>query len=132
MGVVKTKKHKYEKEIFKICKTCLKGTCCKDGVDVDLEQAKKISKLRLKLKRPWFRDLFRDSDMPSGWALSTAVKKGSCIFQAKDYRCRIYNYRPKYCRDFPIEHGGMAEFYHYLCEKPHHIKRKVKKYLKRA
>ena len=121
-----TKKH-----IDAICKTCITGSCCRDGVEVDLEEAKKISKLKLRLKKPWFNLLQPDRDMPSGWSLSTVVRDGSCVFHKKDYKCRIYEMRPFYCRAFPVEEGEVSKFFHYLCEKPKSLKRKIKKHFKK-
>ncbi len=116
-----------KRRLTKVCKTCATGSCCKDGVDVDLEEAKKISQLDINLEKPWFDKPFEDSDMPSGWAVSTVTRDGRCVFQASDYRCRIYEHRPVFCRDFPLEMGQIAEHYDYLCEKPHHFRRKTKK-----
>jgi Fe-S-cluster containining protein len=113
-----------------ICKSCKIGSCCQEGVSVDLEEAMKISKLNLRLRKPWFRGLERDRDMPSGWAFSTVVSEGRCIFQKKDKRCRIYPYRPQYCREFPFENRAIAEFYGYLCKETTQFKRKVKKHFK--
>lgn len=108
------------------------GSCCQDGVDVDLEEAKRISMLNLDLKKPWFEKLFQDSDMSSGWAVSTVVRDGRCVFQKSNYKCIIYEHRPTFCRDFPLEKGRIAEFYHYLCEKPPKFKLKAKRDLKTA
>jgi len=117
-----------EEELSQICTTCKTGSCCQDGVDVDLEEAKKISQLNnINLKKPWFENLFQDSDMPSGWAVSTIVRDGRCVFQKSNYKCMIYEHRPSFCREFPLEMGRVAEYYDYLCEKPHHFKRKTKK-----
>jgi len=124
---VKNLKEISKKEIFRICKTCITGSCCQDGVDVDLREAKKISKLKLNLKKPWFEGLSQDRDMPSGWAVSTAVRNSRCVFQKNNYECLIYKDRPKHCRDFPLENGQIAELYHYLCEKPTGLKSKVKR-----
>ena len=127
---MKKQKKISKSELFRICKTCITGSCCQDGVEVDLREAKRISRFNLKLKKPWFEDFFRDSDLPSGWGVSIIKRNGSCIFQKKDKRCSIYKYRPRYCRDFPLEYGQVAEHYHYLCEKPPGLKHKVKRHLK--
>lgn len=121
-----------KREFLKLCDTCLSGLCCKDGVDVDLEEAKKISRLKLKLRKPWFENLFKDKDMPSGWAVSTAVRNNSCVFQKDNYKCIIYKNRPRHCRDFPLEQGVVAKYYHYLCEKPPSLKRKMKKIFRKS
>ena len=41
-----------KREHLELCKSCIAGFCCQDGVDLDLEEAKRISKLKLNLKRP--------------------------------------------------------------------------------
>lgn len=115
-----------KKMILGLCKTCVTGLCCRDGVEADLSEAKKIATLKLNIKKPWFQGLFYDKDLPSKWGLSTVVRDGRCVFQAKDYRCRIYKYRPNYCREFPLEFGTLPKLYHYLCEKPRHIKTAIK------
>ncbi len=119
-----------EEKLLQMCTTCATGSCCQDGVEVDLDEAKKISKLKVNVKKPWFEGLFEDSDMPSGWGISTVKRDGRCLFQRKNYLCMIYEHRPAFCREFPIENGRIAEFYNYLCEKPSHIKRSVKRHLK--
>jgi len=110
------------KKIFDVCKACITGTCCREGVDVDIEEAKKISRLSVSVKKPWFGDFFYDKDLPSKWGVSTVVRDGRCVFQSQDKKCLIYKNRPRYCRDFPIELGGIAEWYDYLCEMPEHVK----------
>jgi Fe-S-cluster containining protein len=106
-----------EEKLLEKCITCLTGSCCKDGVEVDLKEAQKISQLAIDLSKPWFEGLCEDRDMPSGWATSTVVREGRCVFQRSDYRCMIYEHRPMYCREFPLENGRVAELYDYLCEK---------------
>ncbi|MFC1708502.1 YkgJ family cysteine cluster protein [Candidatus Omnitrophota bacterium] len=117
-------------ELLEICTTCANGSCCQDGVEVDLEQAKTISKLNINLKKPWFEGLIEDNDVPSGWGISTVVRDGRCVFQRKNHLCMIYKHRPIFCRDFPMEKGQIAEFYSYLCEKPSSLKRKAERDLK--
>ena len=124
---MKNSKKITEQELLSMCTTCVTGSCCKDGVEVDLEEAKRISKLNINLRKPWFVNLLEDSEMPSGWSVSTTVRHGRCVFQRKDYKCMIYEYRPTFCRDFPLEKGRIAEFYNYLCEKPPKIKLKAKR-----
>ncbi|MDD5356170.1 MAG: YkgJ family cysteine cluster protein [Candidatus Omnitrophica bacterium] len=119
-----------EKEFLKLCNSCISGSCCQDGVEVDLEEAKKISRLKIKLRKPWFENLSKDKDMPSGWAVSTTVRNNRCVFQKGNYKCLIYPHRPTYCRDFPLEHGKIAQYYHYLCEKPTSLKRKARRDLR--
>jgi len=119
-----------KKEIKKRCSVCRVGSCCQDGVEVDLKKAKKISKLKLPMQRPWFEGLCEDKNMPSGWMVSTMVKDGRCIFQMKNKKCRIYSVRPKHCKDFPFEQNSMAEFYNYLCKEANHFKKKARKYFR--
>ena len=107
-----------KRELLKSCKACKRGSCCQDGVELDLQEARRISKLKLRLKKPWFEDLLKDTNLPSGWKVSTVARDGRCVFQKKNFRCRIYRHRPNFCRDFPLENGGIAEFYDYLCKRP--------------
>lgn len=97
------------------CKVCITGDCCAEGVDIDLEEAKKISQLNLDIEKPWFEDLFPNSDVPSGWAVSSVVRFNRCVFQDENKRCLIYEFRPRYCREFPYEKGKKAPFYDSLC-----------------
>jgi len=123
-------KEQIKKELAKRCCECRIGSCCKDGVEVDLINAMRISKLKLPLKRPWFEGLFENKDIPTGWALSTVVRDNRCIFQRKDKKCRIYTYRPKYCREFPFENDDIAQYYHYLCKESAPFKKRIKMVLK--
>jgi len=109
------------------CKGCKGGDCCQDGVDVDLAEAKRISRLKLKIRKPWFEDLFKDEGSPSGWAVGTVVRNNRCVFQDTNKRCRVYSVRPRYCREFPYENGRPAPFYKELCNKGKIIKINKKK-----
>ena len=115
-----TKKH-----ILTLCTTCMTGMCCRDGVEVDLSEAKRIAKLKVNIKKPWFEGLFYDRVLPSKWGVGTVLRDDRCVFQAEDHRCLIYKHRPQYCRDFPLEFGSIADWYHYLCELPSHTKRMI-------
>ena len=108
--------------IEQICKNCIEGTCCKGGVDVDLEEAKKISRLKIPVKKPWFTGLHEDKYLPSGWALETVVRNGRCVFQNKNKKCTIYKHRPLYCREFPYEKGKINKDVEYFCRKGKTIK----------
>jgi len=113
-----SKKNGKSKERFlRICKSCEDGTCCFGGVDVDLAEAIRISLLDLDIKKPWFEYLHRDKDLPSGWAVETTVRNGSCVFQKEDRRCVIYKIRPRYCAEYPYENGSLAKNYRYFCHK---------------
>ncbi|MFA5315518.1 MAG: YkgJ family cysteine cluster protein [Candidatus Omnitrophota bacterium] len=101
------------------CRACGLGRCCRDGVEVDLFEAARILK-RLQRQplgpvKPWFRYLRADKRFPSGFVFSTVVRDKRCVFQGKDMRCRIYPVRPRYCREFPLEDGRVAPYYHQLC-----------------
>ena len=99
------------------CESCRTGDCCQEGVDVDVEEAKHISQLKLSIKKPWFEDFFKDESSPSGWAVGTIVRNNRCIFQDKNKKCLIYDVRPRYCREFPHEGVTVAPFYKELCNK---------------
>ena len=117
---------KDKKEIYgKICKVCTSPTCCRDGVEVDLEEAKRISRLKVKIRKPWFQYLHRAPDLPSGWGLETIVRNGRCVFQHRNGKCRIYRYRPYYCREFPYEGNEFSEEAEYLCRRTHNYYHKV-------
>ena len=103
-----------KKEFLKLCDSCVTGSCCQDGVDVDLDEAKKISQLKIRLKKPWFENLTKDKDASSGWAVDTVLRNNRCVFQKENYKCLIYKYRPKHCRDFTLERDVVAKYYHYL------------------
>lgn len=106
-----------------LCQRCIEGMCCKDGVAVDLEEAKRISAFNIPLKRPWFHDLREDADFPSGWALDTTVRDGRCVFQRKDKKCRIYKGRPSSCRDFPYENNRLFKYLGYLCKEARNFRK---------
>lgn len=116
-------KRQHKKTIIdQICKNCITGSCCKDGADVDIEQAKKISRLKIAIKKPWFEGLHEDKHLPSGWAVGTIARNGRCVFQDKNKRCRIYEHRPRYCREFPYEQGRINRDVEYFCRKGKAIK----------
>lgn len=102
--------------------------CCKEGVAVDIEHAKKISSLSLTLKKPWFQDLYQDNDFPSGWSVNTIVRDGSCVFQKKNKQCRIYKDRPSSCREFPYENGEIFKNLGYLCREARSFKKVESRY----
>jgi len=116
--------------MYQHCKMCSVGSCCQDGVDVDLEEAKKIAQLQLPLEKPWFELLQKDECMSSGWSLSTTVRDNRCVFQKPDKKCMIYDHRPSYCREFPLEDGDIAEYYAYLCKEPSHSKKRMMRVFK--
>jgi Fe-S-cluster containining protein len=110
-------RERIKRRLLEICRNCVDGTCCFGGVDVDLAEALRISQLQLDIKKPWFEYLHRDPNVPSGWALETVVRNGSCVFHRPDRRCSIYDIRPHYCAEYPFEDGELAKNYQeYCCE----------------
>ena len=99
-----------------VCQACSFGTCCSEGVELDLlEVATILKEANLSLPKPWFSYLGRDKSFPSGYKFTTLVREGSCIFQDRENRCRIYPIRPRFCVEFPLEGGKKAPYYHELC-----------------
>jgi len=90
--------------------------CCKTGACVDLEEAKKIIKLKLKGE---FFHLEEDSDFPSGYFVATSYDDTPCTFLDEEGLCTIhkvdYNLKPAYCIEFPYEDGKLSEFIEDLC-----------------
>ncbi len=108
-----------------LCQGCRVGSCCAEGVEVDLFEVSRILKESVVgIPRPWFYYLRRDRTFPSGFVFSTILRHGRCVFQAPDRRCRVYSVRPRFCREFPLESGAKAPEYHRLCQ---HGKRHRKK-----
>ena len=118
-------------KLYGICKGCMRGSCCCDGVDVDLFEAVKISMLDLDIERPWFCNLRKDKDSFSGWVLETVVRNGRCLFQREDGRCVIYRVRPRYCAEYPFENGALSQSYKYLCCEADKIKNCLKTIFKK-
>jgi len=98
------------------CKT--QSRCCRLGVWVDLEEAKKI--LALGIKGGDFFHLEKDDDYPSGYRVGTSVEDESCTFITKDGLCSIhkidYDLKPEHCREFPYEKNRLSPIARYLCE----------------
>ncbi|MFA6281649.1 MAG: YkgJ family cysteine cluster protein, partial [Candidatus Omnitrophota bacterium] len=83
---------------------CVKcGKCCQHGVEVDIEEAKKLIIKYGKM----FHEMHFDKDFPSGFAVSTSIKDGKCMF-LKKRKCSIYKDRPEYCKQFPFENGKLS------------------------
>ena len=101
----------------RLCKECTVGRCCKDGVELDLLEVARILRRDPDVPQPWFRYLSRSKEFPSGFRFTTVVRHRRCVFQREDRRCAVYDVRPRYCREFPIEDGGRAPLYHYLCQR---------------
>lgn len=97
------------------CRLCGKGKCCREGVEVDLFEVARILKTKLDIPKPWFRYLGRDKSFPSGHKFSTVIRNRRCVFQNDQMRCAVYNIRPTYCAEFPMEDGKIAEFFRVLC-----------------
>ncbi len=107
-----------------VCTECYEGTCCREGVEVDLLEVARILELPLHIPKPWFEFLGRDKSFTSGFKFGTVLKEERCVFQDRSMRCSIYEIRPRFCVEFPLEAGKKAPYYHSLC---HHARRKRKK-----
>jgi Fe-S-cluster containining protein len=99
------------------CSKCkIKGSCCRSGVWVDLEEAKNIVKLDLSGK---FYDLIIDDEFPSGWKISTSSEDMFCSFLCPDGLCAIhkvnYKLKPKYCKEFPYQDGKIENYAKQYC-----------------
>jgi len=95
--------------------------CCQEGAWVDLDEALKISRLRL---RGVFTHLRKDKTFPSGYKLSTSrlvttIKDSPCTFLTDKGLCSIhkidYGLKPTHCRDFPYENGRLSQASKYYC-----------------
>lgn len=108
------------------CKTQEK--CCRLGVWVDLDEAKKI--LALGIKGGDFFHLEKDGDYPSGYRVGTSIEDESCTFYTPDGLCAIhkidYSLKPSHCKEFPYENGKLSTIAKYLCVavKARHRKKK--------
>jgi len=102
---------------LRLCRECTVGSCCRDGVELDLLDVARILRKNPDVPKPWFRYLSRSKEFPSGFRFETMVRRRRCVFQMEDRRCAIYDVRPAYCREFPIEDGRRAPLYDYLCQR---------------
>ncbi|MBC8043275.1 MAG: YkgJ family cysteine cluster protein [Rhizobacter sp.] len=108
-----------ETTAFKSCLNNLpvcKGSCCKNGVWVDQVEAAEIERqvlLRDDLKDLHGRVLFDPKETEedfdyhiSGKGIGTMLQspEGPCIFLDAEYKCRIYQFRPTFCSDYPFMH----------------------------
>jgi len=98
-----------------LCRQCAVGSCCCDGVELDLHEVARILRRDPDVPKPWFRYLSRDKRFPSGFRFTTTVRDRRCVFQTADRRCVIYDIRPRFCREFPMEGPRLAPQYPYLC-----------------
>lgn len=98
-----------------LCRVCIDGTCCREGVEADLFEVARILRMPLDIPKPWFDYLGRDRRFPSGFKFSTRLASRRCIFQKDDMRCLVYAQRPRFCREFPLEGGRRAPEYKSLC-----------------
>lgn len=96
------------------CKT--QSVCCLTGAWVDLEEAKKITALRLKGQ---FSQLEKDKDFPSGYCIGTSQEYDPCTFLDPDGLCSIhkldYSLKPSTCREFPYENNKISPAAEELC-----------------
>lgn len=109
-----------EMTAFKSCVNNLHichGNCCKNGVWVDQVEAKEIElqvRARAEFSDLHDRILFNpdesevDTDYHiSGKGIGTMLRsaEGPCIFlDTEKHTCRIYEFRPTFCRDYPFLH----------------------------
>ena len=100
---------------LKACHTCRIGTCCYGGVELTADELKRISKSNPPVAKPWFRKLIGKERSDDEHPFATVVRNGTCVFQDKNNFCLIYDVRPHYCREFPIEKGETAPHYRQLC-----------------
>lgn len=112
-----------------VCKVCGYGECCREGVEADLwEVGRILEESFLDIPRPWFKYLGRDKRFPSGYKFSTVLRNRRCVFQNKQNRCVIYEIRPRFCEEFPLEGREKAPYYRSLC----HYGKKKKNIRKRG
>lgn len=104
------------KELLERCKTCKSGLCCQEGVELNQEEMKRIAEFNPEVKRPWFGLIDAEDEPDPGYTHETLVRDGRCIFQHKDKRCLVYEVRPAYCAEFPLEDGKLAKYYKRLCD----------------
>jgi Fe-S-cluster containining protein len=105
-----------------VCVTCYQGSCCREGVEADLFEVARILERSLDIPKPWFKYVGRDKEFPSGYKFETILRNKRCIFQNDAMRCMVYEIRPRFCEEFPLESGEKAPYYHVLC--PHGKKNK--------
>ena len=111
------------------------GTCCRDGVLLDVKEKEKIlehTSLVHKYMEPnqlhnpeqWFdEDIQPDPDFPSGVCDGTATANGGCVFLNSKGLCSLqiastsegmgkYSLKPFYCFAFPLTlDGGVLTIY---------------------
>jgi len=95
--------------------------CCQEGAWVDLDEALKITTLRLD---GVFTNLRKDKSFPSGYKVSTSrvvtpTKDSPCSFLTDDGLCSVhkvdYDLKPTFCREFPYENGKITPISRYYC-----------------
>ncbi len=100
------------------CLKCTeKASCCRYGAWVDLEQAKKISSLKLKGD---FYHLEKDKDFPSGYKVGTSYEDNPCTFLTPGGLCAIhkvnYDLKPVHCKEFPYEDKKLSPLNKTFCQ----------------
>lgn len=103
-------------KLLERCKVCKVGSCCNEGVELSREEVRRIIEAAPKVEKPWFRLVDPINNPVPGYSYETRIKNGSCIFQAEDKKCLVYAVRPKYCREFPLENGEIAQYHERLCQ----------------
>jgi len=111
------------------CTFC-RDQCCGWGVDIDLENVKRLEAVAQDLARftgvpreRWFTgEVEEDAEMPGGGCMRTRAEEGACVFLDRDHRgCRIHAYclargmdyqilKPMVSALFPatFEHGALV------------------------
>lgn len=118
------KKNKSKVHDLRLCGECLQGSCCRLGVEVDLFEVARILEKKLDIAKPWFQYLGRDKMFPSGYKFTTLTRNRRCIFQNDVMRCLVYEIRPRFCEEFPLENGKKAPYYESLCHRAKKGKKK--------
>lgn len=108
-------KQKFVEADLEACNSCTVGSCCYEGVELTGAELKRIAASGPKVAKPWFRLMTEKEKSDDDHPFATVVRDGSCVFQDQNNRCTVYNVRPQYCRDFPLEDGKTATHYQRLC-----------------
>lgn len=81
------------------------GSCCRFGVEVDLEEAKKILRLGLPAHLNGLEVANDKKRFPSGYKVDTSIGDTPCEFLCPDGKCAIHkidpDLKPTVCKEFP-------------------------------
>lgn len=88
------------------CSKCShQGSCCRFGVEVDLDNAMKIARLGLPGHFYYLETTDDKENFPTGFKVGTSLEDRPCEFLCPDGKCAIHKIdpklKPKICRDFP-------------------------------